>query len=339
MVMAYISEYGLSNQQPAPWWIMKVGLLRRLWSNPVFQRNYQRSTLKKYMEPRLAFFIGFLISLAVNSYIYFEVTDFRRESNFAITSSLFIVIFIPLVFFYMVMFVRMFFFCMIKTPVEIRKYMESDRIYPIMSVPIKDSELFYAICLPNFVRGLGVVLTLLAFTAGLILPAFINELPTGNGLTSQMAFIFIPGLAISAVLALPVSMILTMLLLSLSAGFYSLSMKPFPTIISSLSNFLIASCIAIMVAVFIGNLVGLYDILFSPGNGITPSPQLGYYGGHHGHNPWVVLFLLPMIPVVVYAGIMYFFCYITSMMGRSAFSKVRRSGYYEPEFTSAAGLE
>ena len=51
-------EFGLATERESPRLVRNIPFLRRPWRNPVFQRNYSRSRIKKIVENRQAFWVG-----------------------------------------------------------------------------------------------------------------------------------------------------------------------------------------------------------------------------------------------------------------------------------------
>jgi hypothetical protein len=341
--MTILAEYGLSNQKPMPWWIGKIGSLRRLWDNPVFQRNYQRSRVKKLAEPKPAFMVGLLASIVINTLIQIVGRRFLFDSQQLLMFSFAIVLGFPLACMYVIAYVRMFIVCLVSTPIEMKKDFGPDNFNPVLCSPMKDAELFFAECLPNYVKGLEVLVTYAAITLGLLIPCILYGIPAyispgfNPGLFMEILVIVLADMALGLA-----CLILMMLLLSLASGTYTIWLPSFSAIIATLFHYWVASSMSnVAPNLIFANYGGVF------GFGLFSSMLFtGSYGSYNNYGPryggpsdWAEILGYILLALFSKVVITWFFCWLTSQWGRSAFSKLRRAGYYEPEYSTAAGLE
>ncbi|MCX6647739.1 MAG: hypothetical protein NTY09_15465 [bacterium] len=341
--MATSAEYGLSNQKPMPWWVRKISALRRLWNNPVFQRNYQRSRVKKLAEPKPAFLVGLISSIVINTILLNLGRHYQFKSQEILMFSFAVTVGFPLACMYVLIYVRMFIVCLISTPIEMKKEIGPDIYNPVLCSPMRDSEIFFAECLPNYVRGLEVLVSYSAITLGLAIPCLIFGIPAFFSPDFNLAqFIAIVAI-ILADMALGIAcLVLMMLLLSLASCTYTILLPSFSAIITTLIHFGIVSSMSNLAP----NLIfGMYGGVF--GLGLFSSMLFtSHYGSYVNFGPlyrdtYDVTEILLYILLALFCKVIitWFFCYLTSQWGLSAFSKMRRAGYYEPEYSTAAGLE
>jgi hypothetical protein len=244
---------------------------------------------------------------------------------------------------YLIVYVRMFIVCLISTPIEMKKEIGPDVYNPVLSSPMRDSDIFFAECLPNFVKGLEVLVSYSAITLGLVLPCLIFGIPAYFSPDFNMAqFIAIVAIIVADMVLGIACLVLMMLLLSLASCAYTILLPSFSAIIATLIHYGIVSSMSNLAPNLIfstyGGVFGLgifASILFAGQYGSYNNFQPLYGGGY----PLPELLLFVLLALICKVIITWFFCYLTSMWGLSAFSKLRRAGFYEPEYSNAAGLE
>ena len=336
------SEYGLYNQKPMPWWMGKFSSLRRLWFNPVFQRNYQRSRVKQIIKPKHALYTGLGLSILL-SIVTLSIGRAVRAESGSIVEIIFFTAFVgPISLMYIIFYIRMFIVCVISTPIEMKKDIGDNTAYPILTTPLRDSDLFYAECLPNFVRGLEILESYISLSIGLLIPcaviAFFSLIFTDleiTDLTMKAGIMFVVAFQTT------VNVVLMMLLLSLASGLYTIWLPTFSAVAATLVHYWTVSSIANIIPTLFG---GTFGGLWGLGSLFNMPPTYGtMQPTPYGLNPYVSFFgtfffylLITMIGKIV---ITWIFLIWTTYLGKSEFSKLRRQGYYEPEFSNAAGLE
>ena len=327
--MEIYQEYGLATVKAIPKWIAKVPFLRRLWFNPVFQRNYRNSRVRKLIEPKLAFRIGFVWSLVIS--VILTIVSIH-ENDLIMLGFLIIFIALPFVVIYSWTWIRMFFFCLITTPRELQQDIGKDNLNSILTTPISSGGLFFAETLPNFVRGLEVLHSILMLAAGLAIPLFvsliviiISPLPVDVKDLSE----YVVG-TILVVFVLLVAYVLMTLLISIIVGAYAVTMTIFGAITATLVQSFFVLIITIAGMSFASMAL---EVLFCKIMGIDHL----YYLNSTLEIIWA--FSLAIFLTIVGTAIIYWACLFTSHVGISALAKARRQGYYKPEFSNAAGLE
>jgi hypothetical protein len=131
--MENLNEYGLSTVKDIPKWIARIPFFRRLWFNPVFQRNYRNSRVRKLIEPKTAFRVGLIWSAFLS--VVMVIGEMIDRGGFFI-SSIPVVIIAPFGVIYCYTFIRMFFFCLITTPRECQAKVEMSPFYQSRNVTI-----------------------------------------------------------------------------------------------------------------------------------------------------------------------------------------------------------
>ncbi len=315
-----INEFGLSTVKNIPFWIARIPFLKRLWFNPVFQRNYRNSRVKNLINPKLAFRAG-LIWSAIISVIMLIVTAYDHDELASIAACLLIAS--PLVILYGITFFRMFIFCLVTTPREVQQDIGKDNLSSILTTPLSDGSLFFAETLPNFVRGLEVIQSLLYLFIGLALPLFLSLwlvgmlwVPTFE--IEQMLPII--GITIITLIYMILALVLMMLVISLVSGAYAITHNIFGAIMATLLH-------ALILAIISGVAMSMYHEY------MTWSVFRSY--GLNFREEFIIYISTAAIGILI----IYWSCLITSYFGINAFAKVRRQGYYKPEMSNAAGLE
>lgn len=315
-----INEYGLSTVKSIPIWIARIPFLKRLWFNPVFQRNYRNSQVKKLIYPKLAFRAG-LIWSAIISVIMLIVTAYDHD-ELASDSACFIIAFLFAIM-YGITFFRMFIFCLVTTPRELQQDIGKDNLSSILTTPLSDGSLFFAETLPNFVRGLEVIQSLLYLFIGLVIPLFLSLWLVGMKWlpTFKIEYILsVLGTTIITLIYMILALVLMMLVISLVSGAYAITHNIFGAIMATLlQTFLIAIISGVAMVTF-------HEYL-------TWSVFRSY--GLNFREEFIIYVSTSIIGILI----VYWSCLITSYFGISAFAKVRRQGYYKPEMSNAAGLE
>ena len=342
--MEISSEYGLYNQKPMPWWMGRFASLRRLWFNPVFQRNYQRSRIRKIVAPKTAFIVGLVWSALMNLIvILFLLTKVIMDKEVAETTYL-IILSAPVNIIIFIIYVRMFIVCLISTPIEFKKDIISKNQSPILSIPIKDSELYIAECLPNYIRGLDIIESAIAFGIGVLISGLISAIPLS--LLSHAFFtdyLAMAGFELLFIIHGSFDLVFMMYFLSLITGLYSIQLPSAAAIFATLIHFVVVSVIAnilpFLMEVVTGvplNLVFIWQLLFDSG---FYSNTLVRFGIGSSGGLLLLQAILTFASIVIKSLVIGLFAYITLIIGQSEFSKLRRAGFYEPELTTADNIE
>lgn len=285
--------------------------LRELWYNPVFQRYYKRSRLRLYVAPLPAFIIGLCYSLIVNGlFIFIKSDDAQFELNAtyllgALSTPIFFVVGITAL--------TMFFYCLVMTPIDLRRDVISGEEDPVMTTPLTDWQIYLGSCLPNFVKGLLIGESVLAMLLGILIPCIPSTFVLIRGFEPDpILVIFVIAGVAGAFLIAVISYILMTLLLVLAAGMYSSFLQAVGTIIATFLHYM-----------FLTRITGVVNILgiFLPATWefFTPNDIMG---------PALLWFLLLELAKKILIA---FACFITGMIGVSIFASSRRPGtYYEP---------
>lgn len=313
------SMLGLVTEKESPRLIKRIPFLRGLWRNPVFQRNYARSRIKRIVGNRQAFLVGLGWSLIVNLLAFME-PDLEMRISLALIFSFLL----PLGALFGLTYVRMFILCLTTTPIGLRKDIAESELGGVFTTPLSSRQLYLGESLGNFVRGIVVIEALFYLAAGALIPfIFMNYMPYTQiydvdwlGIMmifadcAMMAFFLLTGL------------VLMMLLLSLSSALYAISVPAFSAILLTLLHYIIVTSIAYAVGGMFGD--------FSP----------GFYPGYYNPVPMSdnssLLFLASQLAKTF---TVIFLCQVTAAMGVAAFAKSRRPGYYVPEMSTSPGLE
>ncbi|MCX6647742.1 MAG: hypothetical protein NTY09_15480 [bacterium] len=157
-------EHPYVDAAPPPWWLRKIKFFRLLWFNPLFQRNYKKSRLRPLLSPRVAFWVGLLYGVILLSVIG--------------TGPLFLLYIgraatIPLSIYIMIEIARCFIACLVNTPQTIKADLDSEHLSPILATPMSDRDIYFSMVLPNFVRSMEVIQSLVIFGVWIVLPALI----------------------------------------------------------------------------------------------------------------------------------------------------------------------
>jgi hypothetical protein len=338
------AEFGLSNQKPMPWWIGKIASLRGLWYNPVFQRNYQRSRIKRIVEPKTALYAGLIWSVLMNlMVIVFILTGVIKDNELSESTYLFILS-APLDVIIIITFIRMFIVCLISTTIEIKKDIISENQSPVLSTPLKDSELYLAQCLPDCIRGLDITVSAIAFGIGVLISGFICAIPLSLMTNASFTeFLSMAGLVPLSIIHGSFDLVFMMYFLSLTAGLYSIQFPAVPAIFATIIHFGVVWVIAnimpllgIVVSEVFFNLNFIWQLLFESGFYSNPMDR---YGDISIGSFLLAQTMLTIFSLVIKSMVIGLFAYITLILGQSEFSKMRRAGYYLPELTTADNLE
>jgi hypothetical protein len=327
--MENLNEYGLSTVKDIPRWIARIPFFRRLWFNPVFQRNYRNSRVKRLIEPKMAFRVGLIWSAILS--IMMVIGEMIDKSNI-FSGSIPIVIMAPFCVIYSYTFLRMFFFCLITTPRELQQDIGKDNLGIILTTPVSDGSLFFAEILPNFVRGLEVAQSALYLFIGTAIPAILGLILIdffGSYIIDDdwvQMFIY----AMMGVVFMFIAFFLMMLITSVTTGTFAITHTIAGAIISSLFYSYITVNLAaggIYLAIYVVDvLTEHYD------------DWLYYSGSPHIWQD-IREIILVLLPILTGTFVILWACLFTSHIGISALAKVRRSGFYKPESSNAAGLE
>jgi len=304
-----------------PWWVKLTPFLAGLWADPVFRRNYARTRVKNVVKPLPAFIFGFVISLIiVIATVQLSSGIFKEE---ALMIALIAGVFVPVGLLTAITYLRMFITCLTTTSIELRRDKDDGSLNLVFTTPKTDAAIYYAECLPSFMKGLEVINALLALLAGNLIPfvimgllwviKFSGEYQVGEGEIFMVIFwvIFVAFVILSG-------LILMMLLFSLASGLYALTMPAFGSIFATLAHYGVVNWMSWMITGFLISL--LQNYLYA------------------GYSPGFEL-VIPVAMVLFKTFLVIVGCIITGRLGINTFAKVRRQGYYEPEHTTAAGLE
>lgn len=285
-----------------------IPYLRELWFNPVFQRYYERSRLRLYIAPLPAFFIALSYSIAANGLFIFMTSD---DADLEFNATLLLgAITTPISFVVGITSLVMFYFCLVMTPIDLRRDAVTGEEDPVMTTPLNDWQVYLGSCLPNFVKGLLVGESVLAMLLGILIPCIPSLFVLVRGFELEPSLVIFGGIGVAgAFLIAVVSYILMTLLLVLAAGMYSSFLQVFGTIIATLLHYLFLTRVAGIV-----NVLGIFmpvtwEIL-------TPYDFMG---------PTLLWFLLLEIAKKILIA---FGCFVTAMIGVSIFASVRRPGTY-----------
>lgn len=211
-----------------PRWINRIPWLAALWTNPVFLRSYSRGWLKATIGAGALFWLALMFAGLIH--LGFSFTVGVEGAMPALTIGLWL----PLSLAFLVAGIRVFILGLIRTAIEFRKDIDSNVLHDMLTTPLSDAEIFFGECMPNVIRSLYVVGQLLAFCAGLVIPAFVwTDVaaqflyaiggPIGSGFPGL-------GMMLPSVILWPifaaVGFFLTVLMLAFSAAMYAIV---FPT--------------------------------------------------------------------------------------------------------------
>ena len=314
--MEIYQEYGLATVKAIPKWIAKVPFLRRLWFNPVFQRNYRNSRVRKLIEPKRALLIGLIGSFFYTTALI-TISIFMNNFEFYVGGSYLIPV--PIAFVFLGALIRMFFVCLVSTPREFQQDIRRDDPNSILTIPISTESLFFAEILPNFVRGLEDLLSILALAVGTALPFFSSLLIivfTGVGITI-FNFTQISAFTIIIAFVMFATYVLITLLISITVGAYAVSMTIFGAITATLFQLSIVLIIAGGCMARAATALGWLAI---KNLGIT------YLGAMNPSQEIIWGYSLAIIHTIIGTIIIFWACLFTSHIGISALAKARRVG-------------
>ena len=322
--METLNEYGLATVKDIPLWIAKVPFFRRLWFNPVFQRNYRNSRVRKLIEPSTAFLVGLILSVILSGIMIVAAISVNEAFVAAVTVALIGATFAVLFIF---TWVRMFISCLINTPRELQKDVGKGDLNTILTAPISDADLYFAEILPNFVRGMEVLKSLYNLLLGLAIPVIPSLFITfilGTRFDPEVCF-NAAMVVLASLIVMFAALIMMMLLTSITVGTFAINQS-------------IAGAIAgsIFYSYFILNFAGLGMALTAMLIETTISSVYGPYYVY-GMSP-VYGSLLAIILTVVGSLMIIWACTFTAHIGINTLGKVRREGFYRPEMSNAAGL-
>ena len=314
-------KFGLATERESLRLVRRIPFLRRLWRNPVFQRNYARSRIKRIVENRQAFLVGIGWAALVNMLAMIE-----RDADMRIGISLMFSLVLPLSTTFGLTYVRMFILCLTTTPIELRRNIAESELGPVFTTPMSDKQIYYGECLANFVKGLETIEALVYLAAGLLIPcAFLTVFPYLSQYSTTIDWqdvSIITSNVLLIALFLFSGLILMMLLLSLASGLYAISMPSFNAILVTLVHYAVVTGIAYAAC-------GLFGVFTTE---LLPS----YYDPFISEEESTVILLISQAAKTI---VVIFLCQITAAMGVSAFGKSRRPGYYLPERSTSPGLE
>lgn len=321
---------------------MRKTRLRRLWFNPVFQRNYKLSRVKNLIEPKPAFIVGLILSVAINIFIVILSARTLHAWSDLFSFSYLFSVGGPIIAIYFVIYFRMFVTCLISTPTEIKKDIGSDNLSPVMSTPMSDAELYYAVSLPNYVKGLETIASYMSLAAGLLIPCIVVGIFTL--FISEISFPVFAEVALIIVAsgALLVGCLVSMMfLMSLASGTFAITLPTFAAILATLVFYVMAAGIVNIIPNFLSVVLGgiaNYGVIV-PFWLTTPFNTGDFLDDNSSSKMRLATITYLFGSLVAKILLTWIFCIVTSAMGKSALSKMRRAGYYEPEYCNAAGLE
>jgi hypothetical protein len=316
---AMVDDSEFSDMSPAkvpepPTLVGAIPQLRQLWFNPVFQRYYTRSRLRLYVAPRLAFIIALCYSSLVNGlFIFVPYGDSTFEVNAAYLMS-----FISVPVFFVVGFISLvvFYFCLVMTPVDLRRDAIPGEEDPIFTTPLTDRQIYLASCLPNFVKSLLIGESLLTMLLGIIIPSIPSAFVLINGFELDPLIVYEGGMAgVAIFLLVVITYILTALLLVLAAGMYASFLQPVGAIIATLVHYWIVTRLA--------GTVGIFAIFMPFAWGIDQPDE-----------SVVAVMLWYLLLEFLKRGLLVLGCWLTAMIGVGVFAGSRRPGNYYGPVTS-----
>jgi len=302
--MEQLRESGLMETLKPRWWVRAVPFLRRLWVNPVFQRNYKRNRYRGKLRPLAALLVG----LGFSTFMTALVTWIGRfEPRDEVFPMLLVCLLIPLGVVFAATYIRLFISCLVSTSRDIQRDVSGAVLSPLQSAPLTDSEIYYGECLPNFVQALEAAEILLLLGAGMAVPLLavyvLDMWPQPMVLQEWYGLLW--GLLIA--IWLVVTLVLTMLLVSLASGLYSIWLPIVGGVVAALVHYEIVS----------GFLRTVPLVLYSlPATRGWCETWIYEHGVFFTHPVFIAVNLL-----VVVLG-----CLLTARMGIRAFSRARRPG-------------
>jgi hypothetical protein len=303
-LLAYYSTYDIANPDDPPWWVTLFPPFRNLWENPVAQRAYKRGKTARFPVLPVVFIGSLVFSLALN--LVFKGL-LGGESETAAALGFTVTVWGPIPLIAAIIGLRVFFTCLVGTSIRIRRRIENGSLQDIFPLPVSDSRIFFGGLFPSLVEGLVEWEYLVGLCLGL-LPGF---LIIWGGLLDQ------PGISgilddyasgISVMLALIPLYFFMVFVFTFSSGLASIFLPILPAIIT-----------AIVQSLLILGLAGLFWmtwVFFYP-PGMVAWPGLGC-----------------LLLAVFLSGV----TWLTGRIGVMAFARYRRPGFYEPSWSSAAGM-
>ncbi len=322
--MTGTAENGLLEVRDPPWWVKRIRFLNKLWYNPVFQRNYGRSRVSAYFTPFRVFLFSLIYSvLACNTVMF--INGVGTGLTISVCA---ILIFSPLVLFYLFALIRMFIACLVTTSAEIQRDIGGESINPMFTTPLGDSDFYFGECMPNLVRGVEFSAFLVTMPLGLIFPfVLIGVAPyihTELGIywTIGLVSLSIP-LVIIVTFYMAINLLAMMTLISLASGLYSVSFAVVGAVLANLAHYFVVRLISGIAVQIASMFMSGFMFLLLPG--FT-------YGDEILQITLYVLFMIGMgISLeLMRLCIIGLGCYITARMGIVAFGRKRREGFWYP---------
>lgn len=151
------------------WWMSITPRWRDLPENPVYILLRNRKRIRTDKFPWIEFITGFAISVSTLVTAYFIFGSSLGEHMWAGISVALIMMLVLGSIFYL----RLFFICLIRVPVDLIKLLDDSSVTFVWVTPISSQDFFYGLVMPN----LGIVFhelrRIFSFVAGLFSPIFL----------------------------------------------------------------------------------------------------------------------------------------------------------------------
>ena len=303
-VVTWFSTYDIANPDTPPWWVGLIPSMRRLWQNPVAQFNYRRGKLIRYPLILVSFAGSLVISLLLNfNFTFIKDEDISLQMGFWVTMFLPIVVAMPVGVF------RILISCLVGTSILLRRRLEAGMLNQVLPTPLSDARILNGELFRSMVSGLVVLEMVLGLSIGLTLGFLLvmgRSFLASSVIDINEFALWLPTILLWFIAA----PILMTFLFTYASGLYSLMM---PTVIA--------------VPIALGHIaltVGFTSLMRFTYHAILSGPEPGT----------LVFFIGELLQVGVLAGIIV----LTARIGVMVFARYRRPGFFETEWSSAAGL-
>ena len=301
------SDYEIIEPKPPPSWVYYLPSLKNIWDNPISQHLYKPIRHQFIPPPIMGFLAAFGLSLFLN--LIFQNEVFEDSATLASLSlslgatSAAIGLYAS---------IRIIINSLVFNPLRIRSLIERHTIDSWLSLPLNDTTLFHSLNFPSIVSCLKAYENVIAIYVGLVIPFYIFTL--GNGIkfgeifsTAEISSTLPASYAVWAIF-LP---LVLSLLLTNASGLYSFIIQGPYNAAFAVTHF--AICWGLMY------LIRMTWLSIFPADDLIDIPKV--VAGE-------------LISVLIMIGL----AWLTGRIGVMVFARFRRPGFYEEEWSSAAGM-
>jgi hypothetical protein len=157
-----------------PWLMRRNRWLGELWDNPVFQRRYMGVKAGRSIGFKVAFMAGAgtsILAIIITFFIDWSSASFHWTEDFPTILGLIDGLVLSIFAFSIA--VRLFEFCLIRTPIYISRNFTSENGIALLTSPLKDEEIFFGESLAPLIKILSGAVDVAGLLLGMLIPAVI----------------------------------------------------------------------------------------------------------------------------------------------------------------------